>query len=60
MTSIGAPEKATQDRVIKLFTEQLGYSYLGDWKDREGNSNVEEGLLSDCLLSTSPSPRDRG
>ena len=51
MTSIGAPEKATQDRVIKLFTEQLGYSYLGDWKDREGNSNVEEGLLSEHLKS---------
>ena len=51
MTAIGAPEKSTQDRVIKLFTEQLGYHYLGDWRDREGNSNVEEELLSKHLLS---------
>jgi type I restriction enzyme R subunit len=52
MTAIGAPEKATQDRVIKLFTDQLGYTYLGDWKDRDDNSNVEEELLSNHLTST--------
>ena len=51
MTAIGAPEKATQDRVIKLFTDKLGYTYLGNWKDRAGNSNVEEALLSQHLIS---------
>lgn len=25
-------ERTTQDRVLKLFQEQLGYRYLGDWK----------------------------
>lgn len=46
---IGKPERNTQNRVIKLFREELGYRYLGDWTDRVGNSNIEEGLLSDWL-----------
>jgi type I restriction enzyme R subunit len=49
MTSVGQPERATQNRVIGLFRDELGYRYLGDWTDRPGNSNVEEGLLSDWL-----------
>jgi type I restriction enzyme R subunit len=44
--AIGKPERATQDRVIALFTEQLGYRYLGNWADRAGNHCVEEGLLT--------------
>jgi len=35
--------------VIALFCDELGYRYLGNWQDREHNSNIEEGLLSDCL-----------
>jgi type I restriction enzyme R subunit len=27
---IGKPERVTQKRVIELFTQQLGYRYLGD------------------------------
>jgi type I restriction enzyme R subunit len=49
MTLIGQSERATQNRVIALFRDELGYRYLGDWCDREGNSNVEEGLLSAWL-----------
>ena len=45
MTNIGQPERATQNRVITLFRDALHYRYLGDWHDREGNSNVEEYLL---------------
>lgn len=44
--SINKPERATQNRVIALFTQQLDYRYLGDWSDRTGNHCVEEGLLS--------------
>ena len=49
MTPIGQPERATQNRVIALFRDELGHRYLGDWIDRAGNSNIEEGLLSAWL-----------
>jgi hypothetical protein len=47
--NIGQPERATQSRIIALFRDELGYSYLGDWTDRDGNSNIEEGLVTDYL-----------
>ena len=54
--AIGKPERATQKRVIDLFRDELGYRYLGDWTDRAGNSNIEDGLLSawltECGYST--------
>ena len=49
MTDVGQIEKATQNRVVKLFREQLGYDYLGDWTEREGNRNIEEALLRTFL-----------
>ena len=49
MSLVGQPERATQSRVVRLFREELGYRYLGDWSDRVGNSNIEEGLLSAWL-----------
>lgn len=49
MSTVGQPERATQNRIIALFRDELGYRYLGDWSDRDGNSNVEEGLLADYL-----------
>ena len=48
MSGIG-PERITQNRVIKLFQEQLGYRYLGDWKERVDNSNIEEEILAAYL-----------
>lgn len=47
--TIGKKERITQDRVIQLFGDELCYRYLGDWQDREGNSNIEEGLLTTWL-----------
>jgi len=49
MDDIGKPERATQNRVIKLFHEELDYRYLGDWTDRDNNSNIEDGLLAAWL-----------
>lgn len=56
MSDIGKPERATQDRVIALFVDKLGYRYLGDWSDRSSNSNIEEGLLADNLTRRGYSP----
>ena len=51
MINIGQPERVTQDRVVKLFSDELGYQYLGDWRDRDGNSNIEETSLTTYLES---------
>ncbi len=49
MTDVGSIERVTQDRVVKLFQEDLDYAYLGDWQEREENSNIEEELLTAYL-----------
>ena len=49
MSKVGQLERATQKRVVKLMQKQLHYRYLGNWEDREGNSNIEEALLVDWL-----------
>jgi type I restriction enzyme R subunit len=45
MSPSGPTEKATQDRVVALFRDRLRYTYLGNWKDRAGNANIEPELL---------------
>lgn len=49
--SVGQPERATQDRVVKLFQDQLGYEYAGNWDYRPDNSNIEEAYLRQNLLA---------
>jgi type I restriction enzyme R subunit len=49
MRHISRSERATQDRVIALFTEQLGYRYLGNWSERLGNDCIEDELLTAFL-----------
>lgn len=50
MSNIGKPERATQNRVIDLFRDELHYQFLGD-KSEQSNSNIEEGLLVNYLKS---------
>ena len=50
-TTVGEREIRTQERVITFFQKTLGYSYLGNWHTRQGNSNVEKDLLTDWLRS---------
>ena len=45
MSTIGQKERKTQQRVVKLFRETLGYAYLGNWEEREDNRNIEPELL---------------
>jgi type I restriction enzyme R subunit len=49
MNEVGQIERATQNRVVKLLKKQLGFTYLGNWEEREGNSNIEEDLLRTYL-----------
>lgn len=49
MSNIGKKERETQDRVVALFQNELKYRYLGNWEDRENNSNIEEEILSTYL-----------
>lgn len=50
MNTIGQHERITQNRIVKLFSEQLQYDYLGNWEDRLNNSNIEETYLRKFLV----------
>lgn len=43
--NINKPERITQNRVVKLFKEQLDYIYLGNLQDKADNSNIEVPLF---------------
>jgi len=47
MSTVGQIEKKTQERVVTLLQNSLGYEYLGNWIDRVGNRNV----VHDSLIS---------
>ena len=49
MSKVGEQEILTQQRVVALFEDTLGYAYLGNWKDRTDNSIVEKELTTDWL-----------
>lgn len=56
MNVVGQSERATQDRVVALFRDELGYRDLGDWANRDGNSNIEEEHLTAYLTSNGYTP----
>lgn len=47
--TINKPERATQNRVMKLFTDELGYISLGNLENNTNNSNIEESQLREYL-----------
>jgi type I restriction enzyme R subunit len=51
MPSVGQIEKKTQERVLALLSQCLGYTYLGDWIDRPANSNIEPERLKAWLAT---------
>lgn len=51
MSTVGQTERATQNRIVRLFQDELGYTYLGNWDEKPNNSNIEEGLLTEYLSS---------
>ena len=49
MSNVGQIERLTQERVVNLFRDSLGYEYLGNWEYREGNSKLEVEMLANNL-----------
>ena len=56
MTPVGDLEIKTQQRVIALFRDRLGYRYLGNWHERKDNRNIEPALLTRFLSRQGHSP----
>lgn len=52
LSQVGQIERKTQNRIVKLFRDQLRYEYLGNWEEREKNSNIEEEYLLAFLKKT--------
>jgi type I restriction enzyme R subunit len=50
MSTVGQLERRTQQRVVALFRERLGYDYLGDWHERD-NASIEPELVRAWLQS---------
>jgi type I restriction enzyme, R subunit len=46
---VGDPERRAQNRLVKLYQEQLGYDYLGNWQYERDNSNIEVAYLKSNL-----------
>ena len=51
MSEVGDIERKTQNRVVRMFQDRLGYAYLGNWEDRSDNSNIEESEVRKYLSS---------
>jgi len=49
-TRVGQLERKTQNRIVTLFRDRLAYDYLGNWEDRDENSNIEEEYLRLFLI----------
>jgi type I restriction enzyme R subunit len=56
MPDVGIAERETQDRIIRLFRDELTYRYLGNWTDRDNNSNIETYLLTPFLVRRGYTP----
>ncbi len=52
--SVTKPERVTQNRVVRLFREQLGYTCLDNLENETGNSNIEERLLRKVTVHADP------
>jgi type I restriction enzyme R subunit len=50
MNGVGQPERVTQSRVVALCHDELHYRYLGDWRDRDDNTNIETHVLTPFLI----------
>lgn len=49
---IGKTERETQNRIIQLFQNELGYKYLGNWEEEIRMQPIEEDSLYSFLTNT--------
>ncbi len=49
MSNVGQYERETQDRVIELFCDRLGFEYPDSWEHRQGNPSIDIQLLTHNL-----------
>jgi type I restriction enzyme, R subunit len=49
MSNVGQVERKTQQHVVELFRDRLGYDYLGNWEQRTDTSNIEVQALEKNL-----------
>ena len=56
MTTVGELERETQRRVIRHFRDHLGYTFLGNWHERDNNRNIEPEFLTKFLKRQGHSP----
>ena len=56
MTQVGELERKTQRRVIRHFRDNLGYTFLGNWHERDGNRNIETDHLTRFLARQGHTP----
>ena len=56
MNQVGELERKTQRRVIRHFRDHLGYTFLGNWHERDDNRNIETELLTRFLKRQGHSP----
>ena len=56
MTAVGELERETQRRVIRHFRDHLGYTFLGNWHERDNNRNIEPDYLTRFLNRQGHSP----
>ena len=56
MTAIGELERETQRRVIGHFRDHLGYTFLGNWHERDNNRNIETKFLAKFLKRQGHTP----
>jgi len=49
MNDVGQIERRTQDRLVSLLRDKLGYDHAGNWEYRDDNSHIEVDFLQQNL-----------
>ena len=60
-SQVGDAERKTQNKVIRLFQDKLGYEYLGNWEVKDAaqarTTPIEEGILNNWLIKQGHTPQ---